>query len=275
MRRTAPPCITLLTDFGWADSYVAEMRGVIERLAPGTHVIDAAHDVPPGNVRSAAWILSRYWSLWPRGTIHIAVVDPGVGTRRAILLARADGRWLLAPDNGLLTGVKAAAGSFIVCALRPNVRRPAGCSRTFHGRDIFAVAAARLVSGECPDRLAGPPLPRIVCLDDWSPRSRPGGRVEGRIVHVDRFGNLITNLGPEHLPRGRWRLRIGRAVFDRLHGTFGDVAPGEELVYIGSAGRLEVAVRDGSAFARHRAGSGAKVVVVPGGTGHRASRASE
>ncbi len=255
--------ITLLTDFGTADSYVAEMKGVLRSLAPGVAVDDVAHDIPPGDVRAAAWVLSRYWRLWPAGTIHVAVVDPGVGSDRAIWLACADDRWLLAPDNGLLTGVVHSARDFVARPLRPYVRRAEGCSQTFHGRDIFAVAAARMAMGASPDELAGPAVGSIVLIPGWMPRLGPGDRIEGCVLHVDRFGNLVTNVRQADLPPVPWRLRLGSSVMRGLRETYASVAPGEPLLYIGSAGHLEIAVRDGSAASQFGVQAGEPVVIEP------------
>jgi hypothetical protein len=238
--------ITLLTDFGDRDGFVAAMKGVIACLAPGAAIHDAAHGVPPGDVRAAAWALSQYWRLWPEGTIHVAVVDPGVGTERAALLARADGRLLLAPDNGLLALVAAEADRFEAFALRADVRRPDGHSATFHGRDVFACAAGRLAAGHAPDSLCGGP----VGLADaaWAGPDRAGaGVLHGEVIHVDRFGNAVTNLRPGDLPAGAWRLAAGRTELARLERTYGDVTPGAPLAYEGSSGRIEIAIRGGSA----------------------------
>ncbi len=238
--------ITLLTDFGDRDGFVAAMKGVIVFLAPGAAVHDAAHGVPPGDIRAAAWALSQYWRLWPEGTIHVAVVDPGVGTGRAALLARADGRLFLSPDNGLLALVSAEADRFEAFALRPDVHRPGGGSATFHGRDVFAHAAGLLAAGASPDALcAGPVAPVPV---PWSgPVRTPDGTLRGEVIHVDRFGNAVTNLRPCDLPAGAWRLAAGRAEFGRLDRTYGDVPSGAPLAYAGSSGRIEIAVRGGPA----------------------------
>lgn len=238
--------ITLLTDFGDRDGYVAAVKGVIAALAPGVTIHDAAHGVPPGDIRAAAWALSQYWRLWPEGTIHVAVVDPGVGTARAALLARAEGRLFLAPDNGLLALVAAESCDFAAFALRADVRRPGGDSATFHGRDVFAYAAGLLAAAGSPDALvAGPAAPVAV---PWAgPVRAADGTLHGEVIHVDRFGNAIANLRPCDLPAGAWRLAAGRAEFGRLDRTYGDVPSGAPVAYAGSSGRIEIAVRGGSA----------------------------
>lgn len=254
--------ITLLTDFGESDGYVAAMKGVIAALAPHARVADAAHAIPRGDIAAGAWVLSQYWNWWPPGTIHVAVVDPGVGTDRAPLLAQADDRWIVAPDNGLLSGVASEARDFRAWRLMIT-GEDREISSTFHGRDVFAVAAARLAKGQSWRRLAGERI-EIGRLAEWrEPTRRPDGVVVGAILHVDRFGNAITNLRPADLPPGGWTLCAGRFHARFLHRTYGDVAPSRPLVYIGSSGRLELAVRDGSAAARFGLRRGGPVSVRP------------
>ncbi|MCF7838298.1 MAG: SAM-dependent chlorinase/fluorinase [Candidatus Marinimicrobia bacterium] len=263
--------ITLLTDFGWQDGYVAAMKGVILSAAPAARLVDAAHDVQPQDIVGAGWALAQYWACYPAGTIHLAVVDPGVGTDRAALLAEADGQWFLAPDNGLLDFVAAAAAQYAVRRLRPGWHRPAGCAATFHGRDIFAYAAGRLVAGDDPaaftDSLAAASPAAL-------PAPRPSGHgLAGRIIHCDRFGNLITNIAAataaEAVPRP-WHVLVAGYVFEQVRRTYADVAPGEKLALFGSSGLLELAINQGSARERLRLDRGAPVQLrtKSGGSGH-------
>jgi S-adenosyl-L-methionine hydrolase (adenosine-forming) len=230
--------ITLLTDFGTRDGYVGALKGVLASRAPEAAIHDIAHDIPPGDVAAGARALERYWSWWPRGTVHLVVVDPGVGTERAPLAAEAEGRFLVGPDNGVGTPLLRATGSRVVRlhpALHPG-------SATFHGRDLFAPAAASLAAGTPLDHL-GPELPHPVLLP-WE--TTPGPR--GRIVAWDHFGNLQTDLVlPPHGPPSR--VRVGGVTLPLLR-TYGDVDSGEPLALVDSQGRLEIAVRDGSARAR-------------------------
>ena len=242
--------ITLLTDFGTADGYVAEMKGVLLRLAPGSTVVDLAHDIPPGDVAAGAFVLGRAWAAFPHGVVHVAVVDPGVGTSRRGLAAESGGCRFVAPDNGLLTWVLQAGPARVV-----NLPLPPHASRTFHGRDLFAPAAARLALGatidELGDRVEDPvliPLP---------PPSRDGGSMVGTVVHVDRFGTLITNI-PGARVAADATVRIGP--YDlALRATFGDVPPGDPVALIGSGGTVEIAVRDGRADTALGATRGASV----------------
>jgi S-adenosylmethionine hydrolase len=238
------PRITLLTDFGTRDGYVAAVKGVLAERAPGVLIDDATHDIPPGDIRSAAWALSRYWRLFPAGTVHLAVVDPGVGSDRRALAARVAGRLLVAPDNGVLGRVLDECPPDLVVSLEnPEYRRPEP-SCTFHARDIFAPAAAALALGVPLEEL-GPPVADPIILPLPRPDCR-GDAARGVVVHVDTFGNLITNL-PERCVRAATTVRIGGRPIGPLRRAYAEVEPGRPLALIGSAGLLEVAVRDGNA----------------------------
>ncbi len=253
--------ITLLTDFGTADGYPAAMRGVIATIAPDAVVDDASHEIAPGDVHAAAFVLPRYARLYPPHTIHVAVVDPGVGSARRALAAAIDAHVYVAPDNGLLTRVLASAASARIVALEAEVYRRPAVSATFHGRDIFAPAAAWLARG-VPLEDLGPVVDDPVRLALPQPR-REHRSVVGAVVHVDRFGNLITNVPGAWLGDGAHVSVEGRPVGTLRH-TYADVVPGSLLALIGSDGLLEVAVRDGSAATVLGAGRDAAVLVEPG-----------
>ena len=241
--------ITLLTDFGSADGYVAEMKGTLLRLAPGATVVDLAHDIPPGDIAAAAYAIGRSWRAFPRGTVHCCVVDPGVGTSRRALAGGAEGQAFTGPDNGLFTHLLASTSAALV-ELWPV--RPA--SATFHGRDVFAPAAAKLALGATLEDL-GAPLKDPVLLR--APMLlHEGEDVVGEVVHVDRFGTLVTNL-PGTLVKGG-EVRVGSVVLP-LRTTFADVAPGKPVAFIGSGGTLEVAARDARADAVLKLGPGSEV----------------
>jgi len=228
--------ITLLTDFGTADGYVAEVKGVLLSLAPGVQLVDLTHDIPPGDIRAGAYALGRAVRTFPAGTVHLAVVDPGVGTDRRALAVEAGGHWLVAPDNGLLSRVLERQ-KFRAFALP--VR--ADAAPTFHGRDVFAPAAAALARGE---PCTGPALTDPVRLPP-ARLQRRASAVLGEIVHVDRFGTLVTNIPSDRIAEGAV-VRVG-AYELALHRTFGEVAPGDPVAFVGSGGTVEVAVRDGRA----------------------------
>ena len=249
------PHLTLLTDFGTADGYAAAMKGVIASICPDARVEDASHDIPSGDIEAAAWALWRYWRLYPPGTVHVVVVDPGVGSTRKAVAARADDRWLVAPDNGVLTRVRdeAAAWAAVTIQERRYLREPV--SRTFHGRDVFAPAAAHLAAGVALEEL-GPSLTDPVRLSLPRFSLTPDG-IAGAVVHVDRFGNLVTNIPETWTSAGR--VLVGARDLGPPRRTYAEVAPGELLALVGSAGLLEISVRDGSAAARLGLGRGAEV----------------
>lgn len=245
--------IVLLTDFGTSDGYVAAMKGVILSLLPQARLVDAAHDIPPGSVSSAAYVLYSYLDQFPADTVHLVVVDPGVGTSRRGLIARVGRQWFVGPDNGLVSLVW--DGGEVFELNRPeHWRMP--ISATFHGRDVFAPVAAKLAAGMLPDRLgtrtAQPPT---VTLSLGVERGADGGTLVARVVHVDRFGNLITSARSHDLPPA-FTVRAGGETVCGPGRTFADVRSGDLVAYVGSRGLLEVAVRDGSAATRVGLGIG-------------------
>jgi S-adenosylmethionine hydrolase len=251
--------ITLTTDFGTADGYVGAMKGVIARLAGSLApaVIDLAHDIPPGDIAHAAWVAATSTVEFPHGSIHVVVVDPGVGGARREIILHARGQWYVGPDNGVFAYVSGRHNE--AYAIENERFRAEHVSRTFHGRDVFASTAAAIASGEDPS--AAGPLIKLIGGLPWGPRERDVGRV----VHIDRFGNLITDL-PEGEAGGA--VFVGGTILP-LVGTYEDVAPGALLAYIGSADTVEIAVRDGRADKRLGVSRGALIVPVPSEQGGR------
>lgn len=249
------PIITLLTDFGTSDSYVAEVRAVLLCGAPGAVLADVSHEVPPGSIRTAAYLLGRTWRAFPGGSVHLVVVDPGVGTGRAALAAEREGHFFVGPDNGSLT--PALEGARVV-----QLAAGANAAPTFHGRDVFAPAAAALASGTPLERLgtapAGPPF-----LLPVPERRYDGKTLLGTVLHVDRFGNLVTDLTPDLL-NPRTTFRVEDADAGPLRRTFAEVQNGGLVAYLGSGGTVEVAVRGGSAARRLGVGVGGTVRAVLG-----------
>ncbi len=246
------PLITLLTDFGTSDSYVAEMKGVLLGACPGAVLVDITHAVPPADVRAGAYLLGRAWHWFPPGSVHLAVVDPGVGTARAALAFRAHGAWFVGPDNGLFTPVLRDAEVEIVVLPTPPHAAP-----TFHGRDLFAPAAAALAGGT-PLQMLGEPLTGMPTRLTYTEPHYEGKSVVGRIVYVDRFGTLVTNLTTEVVPPYAV-LEVEDLDIGPLRRTFGDAPPGGLLAYVGSGGAVEIAVRDGSAARRLGLGVGGRI----------------
>jgi S-adenosylmethionine hydrolase len=247
--------ITLTTDFGVRDPWVGSMKGVILGIAPRVRLVDITHEVAAHDVLEGALALEAAAPFFPSGTVHLAVVDPGVGSRRRALVLAAAGQWFVGPDNGLFTpflGDRAVELSASWC-------RATEVSRTFHGRDVFAPAAAHLALGVEIERF-GPDLPDPVRLP-WPVASRQGGAVRGEVVHVDRFGNLITSVGERDLSGGDLVQIAGREL--PIVGTYADLAPGGMGGLFGSGGRLEIAVREGSAARILEAGRGTRITVRP------------
>ena len=248
--------ITLLTDFGTADGYVAEMKGVLLTLAPEATVVDVTHDVLAHDVDCGRLTLARYWRRFPPGTVHLAVVDPGVGSARAALAVWSDDRLLVGPDNGLLSPALLVTGAHAVSLPTPPAAAP-----TFHGRDVFAPAAAALARGT-PLTALGVPHDAPVVRRTPEPRRLADGSIEGEVIVIDRFGNAVTNcLGL----RGGTIEVAGAAL--PLRRTYGDVPAGGAIALVGSSGLIEVAVRGGSAARELGLARGAKVIFRPAAGG--------
>ena len=238
--------ITLTTDFGLGDWFVGTMKGVIAGLAPQTHVIDITHDVPAGEVRAGAFALAAAYRFFPKGTIHVAVVDPGVGTKRKAVAVQTADHCFVGPDNGVLSwalrGEKVK--SVRVLENRALFLRP--LSQTFHGRDIFAPVAAYLSRGLSTKEL-GPVVKDFVRLPWPEPRRRPG-RTEGEVIYIDRFGNAITNLPVDGSAECASCEILGkRRVVCPLKTSYQSVSSGRPVVVPGSSGFLEVAINGGAA----------------------------
>lgn len=262
--------VVLLTDFGTADGYAAAMAGVIAAAAPAAIVEHATHDIPPGDIVAAALTLSRYASLYPPGTVHLAVVDPGVGSERRAIAATIGGRHFVGPDNGLFTLMLRGADRVRIVDVG-GAGRGADAAPTFHGRDIFAPAAAHLAEGR-PLGDLGPVVLDPVLLDLPAPARDEQG-IRGEVIHVDRFGNLITNIpgawAGEFAAGASAHVRVGRpgahlADVGPLRRSYSDVERDAVVALIGSLDLLEVAVRDGHAARRLEADRGTPVVLVAG-----------
>jgi hypothetical protein len=256
--------ITLLTDFGVESTYPAQMKGVILERCPTAVLVDMSHGVPRHDVRTAAFMLASAAPVFPAGAIHVAVVDPQVGSQRRVLAAEAGGHLYLAPDNGLLTLV--AQGQFLfgagaaparVISVENRTFFRIDVSSTFHGRDIFAPVAAALASGTPIDAL-GREVESIERFDLPLP-DRNENVIRGAVLYVDPFGNLVTNVSGRALAAAEpcaIQVRIAGAVVRGLSRAYSDVPAGVLLAYIGSAGLLEVAVNRHSAAVRLGAGIG-------------------
>lgn len=243
------PLITLLSDFGTADGYVAEMKGVLYSMAPDARIVDLSHDIPPHDIELARLTVARYWRRFPPGTIHLVVVDPGVGSSRAALAVSSDERFLVGPDNGVLSPALLVADADVI-----TLPVPAAASRTFHGRDVFAPAAAALAGGAPLSALGTPHDQPIVRRTPEAVR-REDGATLGEVLAIDRFGNAVTNLVGV---RNGVIAAGGRPV--PVRSAYADVASGAAVALTGSSGLLEIAVRDGNASQVLKLARGATVV---------------
>lgn len=265
--------VTLLTDFGHRDPFVGMMKGVILARSPAARLVDLTHEIPPQDRRAAAYWVARSCLGFPPGTVHLVVVDPGVGTERALVVAEIAGQWLVAPDNGVLAELAQRCG---VTAVHAIDRRACGLpapSRTFHGRDLLAPVAAALATGSLRPAAVGPRTELVA--PGFAPAQVTDHRLEGTVVVCDHFGNLLTDLSTaavERLAAGRGAgpARDGQAeellvwVGDcsvPWRRTYADVAPGALVALDNAHGDLEIACRDGSAAERLGLGPGAPVHV--------------
>ncbi|MEN9934470.1 MAG: hypothetical protein RLZZ387_1049 [Chloroflexota bacterium] len=262
--------VTLTTDFGLLDGYVGTMKGVILGIAPETRIIDITHSIGPQEIHQGAYIVQTFYPYFPHGTVHMVVVDPGVGSgRRQIALVTPEAMFV-GPDNGVLTyawrdGVarwgREALTVYELTERRYWLQR---VSNTFHGRDIFAPVAAQLASGVPPSAL-GPRLDGLKEAALEQPAPGRSGELVGRIIHVDHFGNCITNITPEHLSDSGLEGRVTVQIIDQripgLYRTYAEGTPGSLLALLGSSGRLELAVCNGSAARTLGVGMGDTVKV--------------
>jgi hypothetical protein len=255
-----PAIITLLTDFGLQDHFVGAMKGVIAGLAPEARVIDITHEVQPYQIGQARFLIDQSWRYFPMGTVHVCVVDPGVGSARRPVALEAQGHFFVGPDNGLF--------SDLLDQPRVKVRQVSNrklmlreVSNTFHGRDLFAPVAAHLAAG-VPFSRVGPLVTDPVRITTGK-HFRTGRKYwTGEVVHIDRFGNLITNLPYaefERVSSGRFALRVGLVEITELSSNYASGEPGVPLLLVGSAGTLEVAMNQGSASKSLGVGLGAPV----------------
>lgn len=259
------PIVTLLTDFGDRDYFVGCMKGVLLSINPGVTIVDLAHEIPPQAVEQAAYVLTSSYRYFPDGTVHVAVVDPGVGTARRALLVTTSRHVFLAPDNGLLSGVLSEERDAVARAIGDEHRRKAE-GATFDGRDLFAPVAAWLTAGRPPDSF-GPVIRDPVFLPETAPR-REGDALVGRIIYVDRFGNLISNIARRDVDgafgenRASVRINIGSATIPALAASYAAGDARRPHALFNSNGFLEVFTRGGSAAETLKIGVGARIVLV-------------
>lgn len=250
--------ITLITDFGTADGYAGAMKGVILSINQSATIVDITHDIAPQDIPQAAYVLNRTYTYFPDDSIHIVVVDPGVGTDRRGIVVRTPAAFFIAPDNGVLTHVIGEQHEAINITSSEYLLEPV--SSTFHGRDVFAPVAAHLSRGTAMDKF-GDPASDLKTLPRPSPEPRQDGSLVGHVIHVDHFGNLITDVERGLLPRGKITIRVGGQAISGLSDTY---ARGTGLVaLLGSDDHLEIGLKNGNAAAFLGAGYGDAVEIEP------------
>ena len=258
MRR---PVITLLTDFGSRGPYPGAMKGVILGICPDAQLADISHEIAPWSIAEAAFTLSQTWPYFPKGTVHLIVVDPGVGGARRPIVAEAGGHRFVAPDNGVLTMVFDANAPHAVREITASRYFRTPVSQTFHGRDIFAPVAAHLARG-VPFARFGKRIDDYVRLGFARPEPAADDSWTGAVLHVDRFGNVITSFASAHWPgldSQPFEMRLGNKIISRLASSYSEVEPGELFLIRGSAGYLEVSLNQGDAASLLGVSDGAPV----------------
>lgn len=279
--------ITLLSDFGLSDVYVGVMKGVIAQINLALTVVDLTHQIPPQNIAAARFSLMNAYSYFPSGTVHIAVVDPGVGSHRRAIALQLDTGFLVGPDNGLFSGVFNQTGVVAAVELtNPKYWRTPIPSTTFHGRDIFATAGAHLATGVSLEQLGEVIDPKTLvqlAIPEWT---RTATGIAGCIQYIDHFGNLITNIPAAEVQGKTWSVVVGDSPRETLHDRVGEAARsadriilgnqtysysqensyasrelGEVVILIGSHGWVEIAINGGSAQSQLQLDLGAKVQV--------------
>ncbi|MDX1640842.1 MAG: SAM-dependent chlorinase/fluorinase [Balneolaceae bacterium] len=255
--------ITLTTDFGLQDHYVSVMKAVMLDIAPDTRFIDVSHEIPPQDVMAGAWVVRNSALLFPPKTVHLVVVDPGVGTDRTPVALQIEDQLFVGPDNGIFSLIGDEYGYKAVKLENEKFWRK-NRSNTFHGRDIFAPVAAHLANGISLEEL-GSPLDKLVTYRWAIPISDKDG-IQGWIVHIDRFGNLVSNIPSslieETIGDSKLKIYVGNTILDEIVPTFGSVPDGEPAAYIGSSDKLEIAINKGNARQMLSVEKGAQVSIV-------------
>jgi hypothetical protein len=247
----SPAIVTLTTDFGVGSRYVAAMKGVILSINPHAQIVDISHAVAHRDIRGGALVIAETARWFPRGTIHVAVVDPGVGSKRRIVYAQMGAQHFIAPDNGLLSRLASLDRPSKIISVEDPTHWMPEVSRTFHGRDIMAPIAARLSLGLAPEKL-GPPIEQLVELP-WAEVQQVPNRIDGEVIEVDSFGNLVTNITRAMLDSVPTNDSVVISCDDHetmgIFATFSDQPPMTLMAHVGSTGRLELAIVDENASA--------------------------
>ena len=259
--------ITLLTDFGSQDYFVGAMKGVILSINPDACIVDITHEIPPQDIHAGAFNLLASYKSFPSGTIQLAVVDPGVGSARRPILVESGGQYFVGPDNGIFSWVCQREGNYRVFHLTNDKFFRLPLSATFHGRDLFAPVAAALSKGVAPEEF-GPQIGDLVQLESVNPKADVNGMTEARIIHVDRFGNCITNLTRENFGEqlDNAKLIINDRQIESFREFFADADDQKSELFgvFGSSGFLEIAKQNASASEALHARRGERVLLIAG-----------
>ena len=248
--RNNPPPIALITDFGLSDGYVGAMKGVIIDVLPWVQVIDISHDIEPQNIRQAAFVLYTAAPHFPEGTVHLVVVDPGVGTDRRPIAVYTDSAVFVGPDNGVFSWIYKTQTVREIRELTNPYYKRARVSPTFHGRDLFAPFAAHIAAG-VPSASIGPVVGAPVTFDIPDPKIQYDGSIRGEAIHIDSFGNIVTNITREMLAASpNWTIEIAGLEVSAFRLSYAYAREGQLFALIGSQDFLEVAIRNGNAAQR-------------------------
>ncbi|NES94314.1 MAG: SAM-dependent chlorinase/fluorinase [Desertifilum sp. SIO1I2] len=257
-----PKIMTLLSDFGTTDPYVGVMKGAIARINPSVTVIDLTHDLPPQNLQAARFCLLSSYAYFPQGTVHVAVVDPGVGSSRRAIALQLPGAFLIGPDNGLFSGILAQEPILAAVELtNPRYWRTPDVSQTFHGRDIFAPAGAHLASGVPMAELGRAIAPETLVQLPLADYRQEPDRIQGTLQYIDRFGNLITNIPGDLVSGKSWFVKLAD---QKIQGdrTYASSPVGSAIALVGSHGYIEIAVNQGNAQQQLQLDWGATIQVM-------------
>jgi S-adenosyl-L-methionine hydrolase (adenosine-forming) len=251
--------IALLTDFGTKDYFVGALKGVITTIAPDVNIVDITHEIEPQNIASAGFTLRTCYKNFPKQTIFTAVVDPGVGSDRKAILVETEDYYFIAPDNGLLSFIFNNEKNFKVHELTNKKFFAPKVSTTFHGRDVFAPVAAHLSNSFQPDEF-GRQIINYIRFDELKPYVESNGKIIGEIIHIDRFGNLVTNLTKEHLP-DKFVAEVNNIKIDKIRNYYSEAEKSELFMVFGSAGFLEIVAFQNSAAKKIAAEIGSLIIV--------------
>jgi S-adenosyl-L-methionine hydrolase (adenosine-forming) len=260
------PIITLTTDFGLNDHFIGTIKGVMHSIVPNVDIVDICHSVQAFDVLDGALTIAQAYSYFPAGTVHMVVVDPGVGTARRPIVVTSERHHFVAPDNGVLSLVYDREERLHIRHVTADHYFLQPVSNTFHGRDIFAPVTAWLAKGVDPEKF-GDEISDFVRFNAPKPKSVDGNTLRGVVLKVDRFGNLVTNIAPQDAPAlfvsepARFKILIGKHEITQVHANYSEGAPGEVFGILGSMGYLEIAADRGSAAKIVGAGKGSEVTV--------------